>query len=74
MKSVAYVVANLHPIEFTNKTSQDEQHYITGEVVHFSKYSPYKIVRPPSSFNTCLIMYLLYQAMENLHQHSHTQK
>ena len=37
----------LHPIEFTNKSQGDEQHYITGEVIHFSKYSPSRLYGHP---------------------------
>ena len=40
--------ARLHPIEFTNKTvGGEEQHFITGEVVHISKYSPTRLYGHP---------------------------
>ena len=56
--------SNLHPIEFTNKTAQAEQHYITGEVVHFSKYSPTRLYGHPPVITLFNYIFTL-QAMES---------
>lgn len=37
----------LYAIEFVNKSGKDEQNYIMGEVVHFSKYSPSRLYGHP---------------------------
>lgn len=56
--------SNLHAIEFTNKTSQSEQHYITGEVVHFSKYGPTRLYGHPPVITLFNYIFTL-QAMES---------
>lgn len=38
----------LYPVEFVNKTMQgEEQYFITGEVIHISKYSPSRLYGHP---------------------------
>ncbi|MAP53605.1 MAG: hypothetical protein CL605_01755 [Altibacter sp.] len=39
--------SSLHPIEFVNKSRGEDQNYIMGEVVHFSKYSPSRLYGHP---------------------------
>jgi hypothetical protein len=34
---------DLFPIHYVNRVNGDEQHYIEGEVLHFSKYSPSRL-------------------------------
>ena len=34
---------NLHPIHYVNRVNGEEQYYIEGEVLHFSKYSPSRL-------------------------------
>jgi len=35
--------AELHPIHYVNKVKGEEQYFIKGEVLHFSKYSPSRL-------------------------------
>lgn len=55
---------SLHPIEFTNKSGKDEQNYIMGEVVHFSKYSPSRLYGHPPVLTLFNHVFTL-SAMEN---------
>tara|TARA_R110000744_G_scaffold61065_1_gene126355 strand:+ start:2294 stop:3958 length:1665 start_codon:yes stop_codon:yes gene_type:complete len=56
--------SNLHAIEFTNKSYTKEQHYITGEVVHFSKYGPSRLYGHPPVITLFNYIFTL-QAMES---------
>jgi len=35
--------SNLHPIHYVNRANGEEQFYIKGEILHFSKYSPSRL-------------------------------
>ena len=35
--------ASLHPVYYVNRCNGEEQHYLKGEVLHFSKYNPSRL-------------------------------
>ena len=63
--------SSLHPVHYVNRAIGEEQYFIEGEVVHFSKYSPSRLYGV-SPILTLWNMVTTLMAMENYVNSSYT--
>ncbi|UVF62578.1 portal protein [Poseidoniales virus YSH_150918] len=63
--------SNLHPVHYVNRANGEDQHFLEGEVLHFSKYSPSRLY----GFSPVITLYnhiMTLVAMENYVNSSYT--
>ena len=63
--------SGLHPVHYVNRANGEEQYFIEGEVIHFSKYSPSRLYGT-SPIVTLWNMVTTLMAMENYVNSSYT--
>ena len=63
--------SSLHPVHYVNRANGEEQYFIEGEVIHFSKYSPSRLYGT-SPIVTLWNMVTTLMAMENYVNSSYT--